>query len=146
VECANVTVKPPVFVERSFAYISYFVRAAIAQSVLRVATGCMIGVRGFDSRRASRPTLGPTHPPIHWVPEAILPGVKRQGREADHSPLSSAEVNNTWRHTCTPQYVFMAWYLVKHRDNFTFTFHISYRSQWQFTALDVRGCIQKFPD
>jgi hypothetical protein len=21
-----------------------------------------------------------------------------------------------------PQYVFMAWYLVKHRDNFTFTF------------------------
>jgi hypothetical protein len=28
---------------------------------------------------------------------------------------------NTWRYTYTPQYAFMAWCLVKHRDNFTFT-------------------------
>jgi hypothetical protein len=28
---------------------------------------------------------------------------------------------NAWSYTFTPQYVFMAWYLVKHRDNFTFT-------------------------
>jgi hypothetical protein len=27
-----------------------------------------------------------------------------------------------WSYTSTPQYVFMAWCLVKHRDNFTFTF------------------------
>jgi hypothetical protein len=46
-------------------------------------------------------------------------GVKRPGREADHSPPSSAEVS-AWSCTCTPQYVFMAWCLVKHRDNFTF--------------------------
>jgi hypothetical protein len=26
-----------------------------------------------------------------------------------------------WSYTSTPQYVFMAWFLVKHRDNFTFT-------------------------
>jgi hypothetical protein len=31
-------------------------------------------------------------PPIQWVPGALSPGVKRQGREADHSPLPSAEV------------------------------------------------------
>jgi hypothetical protein len=37
----------------------------------------------------SRPALGPTQPPIQWVP-----GVKLQGREADHSPPSSAEVKN----------------------------------------------------
>jgi hypothetical protein len=41
---------------------------------------------------ASRPTLGPTHPPIQWVSGTLSPGVKRQRREADHSPASSAEV------------------------------------------------------
>jgi len=29
-------------------------------------------------------------------------GWKRPGREADHSPLSSAEVNNVWRYTSNP--------------------------------------------
>jgi hypothetical protein len=41
---------------------------------------------------ASRTALGPTQPPIQWVPRALSLGVKRPGREADHSPLSSAEV------------------------------------------------------
>jgi hypothetical protein len=41
---------------------------------------------------ASRTALGPTQPPIQWVPGAISLGVKRPGREADHSPPSSAEV------------------------------------------------------
>jgi hypothetical protein len=35
--------------------------------------------------------------------------VKRQGREADHSPAISAEVNKTWIYTSTPQYIFMIW-------------------------------------
>jgi len=39
---------------------------------------------------ASSPALGPTQPPIQ-----LAPGVKRPGREADHSPPSSAEVKNT---------------------------------------------------
>jgi hypothetical protein len=43
------------------------------------------------------------------------------GGKADHSPPSSAEVKNEWSYISTPQYVFMAWCLVKHRDNFTFT-------------------------
>jgi hypothetical protein len=47
-------------------------------------------------------------------------GIKRPEREADHSPPSSAEVKNAWSYTSIPQYVFMAWCLVKHRDNFTF--------------------------
>jgi hypothetical protein len=37
-----------------------------------------------------------------------FPGVKRQGREADHSPLTSAEVKKMWIYTSTPPYVFMA--------------------------------------
>jgi hypothetical protein len=36
--------------------------------------------------------LGPTQPPIQWVPRALSLEVKRPMREADHSPPSSAEV------------------------------------------------------
>jgi len=36
-------------------------------------------------------------------------GVKRSGREAYHSPPSSAYVKNAWSYTSTPQYALMAW-------------------------------------
>jgi hypothetical protein len=42
---------------------------------------------------ASRTALGPTQPPVQWVPGALSWVVKRPGREADHSPPSSAEVS-----------------------------------------------------
>jgi len=45
---------------------------------------------------------------------AVSPGVKWAGREADHYPLFSAEFKNA--------HVFMAWYLVKHRDNLPFVY------------------------
>jgi hypothetical protein len=65
--------------------------------VQRWATGWMIGVRvsvrGSELfTPASRPALGPTQPPIQWAPGALSLGVKWPGREADHSPPSSAEV------------------------------------------------------
>jgi hypothetical protein len=43
---------------------------------------------------ASRPALGPTQPLIQWVLGALSLGVKRKGRESDHSPPSSDEVKN----------------------------------------------------
>jgi hypothetical protein len=56
-----------------------------------------IGVLGFGSRRGlgiflfttvvSKPVLGSTQPPIQRVRGAISLGVKRLGREADHSHL-----------------------------------------------------------
>jgi hypothetical protein len=49
-------------------------------------------------------------------------GVRQPGREADHLLPSNAEVKNAWSYTSTRQYVFTALCLVKHRDNFTFTF------------------------
>jgi hypothetical protein len=52
---------------------------------------------------------GPSQLPIIWVSGALSVWVKRPGREADHSPPSSAWVNNAWRYTSAPQYVFMAW-------------------------------------
>jgi hypothetical protein len=90
-------------------------------------TGCTNGVLGFDSRRglgiflfstASRTALGPTQP-RKWVPGAHPLGVKRAGHEADHSSLVPRS-KNAWSYTSTPQYVFVAWCLVKHRGNFYF--------------------------
>jgi hypothetical protein len=82
---------------------------------------------------------------------ALSQGVKRPGREAGHSPPTTAEVKKIWIYTSTPPYAFMAkreadysspsrtqvknvwsytstvrcisiaWCLVKHRDNFTLT-------------------------
>jgi hypothetical protein len=43
---------------------------------------------------APRRALGPTQPPTQWVPGIISSGIKWQGREADHSPVSSADVKN----------------------------------------------------
>jgi hypothetical protein len=73
-----------------------------------LATSWTIGVLGFDSRQGlgiflfSRPALGPTQPPIQWVQRVLSLGVKRPGRETDHTPASSAEVRNTWNYNCTP--------------------------------------------
>jgi hypothetical protein len=75
----------------------------------------------------------PTYP-IRWVPGAISVGVKRSGREADHSRPSSAEVQNAWSHTSTPQYVFMVWCLVKQRDTFTLSLCLSVK-KLLFTQL-----------
>jgi hypothetical protein len=46
----------------------------------------------FFSSPVLTQALKSTHPPIQWVSGLFSPGVKRQGREADHSPPSSAEV------------------------------------------------------
>jgi hypothetical protein len=81
-----------------------------------------LGVLGFDSRRglgiflfitASRTALGPTQPPIQWVSGALSVGVKRSGREADHS-LHLVSSRMCGAIPPLPQYAF------KHRDNFTF--------------------------
>jgi hypothetical protein len=71
-----------------------------------VGVGVPVGSRIFSM--SSRPALGPTRPPIQWVPGTLSPGIKRQGREADHSPPTSAEVKKMWIYTSTSPYTFMA--------------------------------------
>jgi hypothetical protein len=66
------------------------------------------GLGIFPFITASRSALGTSQPPIQWVPRDLSLGVKRQGREADHSPPSRAEVKNAWSYISTPQYAFIA--------------------------------------
>jgi len=47
----------------------------------------------------SRPDLGPTQPPIQWVPGALSLGVKQPRRDADQSHPSCGEVKNAWSYT-----------------------------------------------
>jgi hypothetical protein len=63
-----------------------------------------VNVRG-NGRTARKPNVSFSkhcQPLIEWVPGALSLGLKQPGREADHSPPSSAEVKNAWRYTSTP--------------------------------------------
>jgi hypothetical protein len=92
-------------------------------SVVGIATGYGLGrprgrssspcwVKNFLFSTSSRPALGPTQPSIQWVPGDVFPGVKRQGRETDHSPPASAEVKKIWICKSTSPYVLMAQCLI----------------------------------
>jgi hypothetical protein len=88
-----------------------------------------LGRSEFESRQwqgfflhvtSSRLPLG-LHPASYPMDGGVLfSGIRRPGRKADHSPPPSAEVKNAWSYTSTHTYVFMTWYLIKHRDIFTF--------------------------
>jgi len=60
------------------------------------------GAGNFSLHHASGPALGPTEPPIWWVPRALSLKVKRSWREADPSPLSSASFKNARSYSSTP--------------------------------------------
>jgi hypothetical protein len=92
-----------------------------------------IGARNFSHHRVQ---MGPTQPPIQWVPGALSLGLKRPGREVNHAPPSSAEVKNPWSYVIyshnTPSWRGAQ---LKHRDNFTL-----YRSNT--TIISRRNIIQ----
>jgi hypothetical protein len=90
-----------------------------------------IGFLGFDSRRglgiflftsASRTALRSTQPPIQWVPVGLSLGVNRPGREADHSPPSSAEFKECVELYLHPNTSSWRGAQLKLRDNFIFSF------------------------
>jgi hypothetical protein len=58
--------------------------------------------------KSARPALEPTQSSIQWVQGALYPGGKRPGREADHSPPTSAETKKVWIYISTSTYAFMA--------------------------------------
>jgi hypothetical protein len=81
-------------------YISYLTIIMTRDSSVSIVTdyglddrgsipGGGLGIFLFDT--LSRPALGPIQSPIQWAPGVLSLGVKWLGREADHSPPSSAE-------------------------------------------------------
>jgi hypothetical protein len=88
-------------------------------SSVDIATGYGLDDQGGGSSSAGRvknmsllhivQTGSGVHPTSYKIGTGgTFPGVKRQGREADHSPPTSAEVKKMWIYASTPPYVFMA--------------------------------------
>jgi hypothetical protein len=100
--------KMPIFTANS-------VRNRSRDSSVGIATGPR-GGREFESRWGQKFSLlhivqtdSGVHPTSYKMGTGgSFPGVKRQGREAYHSPPTSAEVKKMWIYTSTLPYVFMA--------------------------------------
>jgi hypothetical protein len=101
-----------------------------------ITPGYGLDDRGCESRQGlgiflftteSRPALRPTRSSSQRG--ALSLGVRRSGREADHSPPSSVEFKNRWSYTFTPPLrlhdVVFSW--KENRDNFTFYFYLYHR-------------------
>jgi hypothetical protein len=81
-----------------------------------------------------------TQPPIQWVPGALSAGVKRPGREVDHSPPTSAEVMKMWIYTSAPLYAFMTWCLISRTQGKLYLFTMGFRN---FTLTALRNNVAK---
>jgi hypothetical protein len=88
-------------------------------SAVGIATGYGLDDRGVGVwiPIGSRIFFSPQGLDRLWGPPSLLtveyrgplsPGVKRPGREADHSRPTSAEVKKTFIYTSTPPYIFVA--------------------------------------
>jgi hypothetical protein len=80
-------------------------------SSVGIATGYGLDnqVVGVRVPVGSRIFSSPSHPDWLWGPPNLLSnGYQRPGREADHSPPTSAEVKKIWIYTSIPPYAFMA--------------------------------------
>jgi hypothetical protein len=82
----------------------------------------MIEVLGFDSwwglgiflfTTMSRMALGPTQPPIQWYKGLFPWGKSDWGVKLTTHLHIVLRSKNEWSYTSTPQYAFMAWFLVK---------------------------------
>jgi hypothetical protein len=61
-------------------------------NIINIDVQCMLYMCVHSTTSGSG--MGPIQPPMHWITGSLSPEVKRPGLEADHSPLSSAEVKN----------------------------------------------------
>jgi hypothetical protein len=90
----------------------------------------------------SRQALGPTQPPVQWVLGTLSPGIKRQGREADHSPPTSTEVKKMVIYTSTSPYFFMAQCLLSKAQRQVYLYLLS-SYFWKQPFSEVRNSLGK---
>jgi hypothetical protein len=76
--------------------------AGVAYSLQRLCYGLDDRHSILGGGSGGIPAQGPTQRPIKWALGVLSPRVKRPGHEADHSPPSSAEVNNAMSCISTP--------------------------------------------
>jgi hypothetical protein len=105
-----------------------------------------VSIRGrgeiFSLRHRVKTGSG-THPASQPMGTGDLTrGVKRPGREAEHSPPCSTEVKNAWGYTSTPPHAFRMWYILKHRDSYTskFTFPDRRKTEEESKATNTKLC------
>jgi hypothetical protein len=119
------------------SYRTFSNKTKEARQLNGIALGYGLDDQGFESRQGlriflfatmSRTALGPTQPPIQWVPGALSLGVKLPGHETDHSPPSSAEVKE-WVELYLQSPNMASWRRaqLRHRDKFTFTSQIKHK-------------------
>jgi hypothetical protein len=72
-----------------------------------VGDGVPVGSRIFSPQRRPDRLWDPTSPLINGY-RGPFPGVKRQGREAGHSPLASVVFKKMWIYTSTLSYASVA--------------------------------------
>jgi hypothetical protein len=73
-------------------YLHYCSRDSVVSTVTGYGlddrgVGVRVPIGSYIFSKSSIPVLGSTQLPNQWVPEAVSPGVKRPGCEADHYQL-----------------------------------------------------------
>jgi hypothetical protein len=123
------------------SYYIYWLPAGRPRGRIRVPVWSRI----FPSQRPDR-LRGPPSLISNGYKGVLSSGVKRQGREADHSPSTSAEIKKCGSRYPSPHTPFWHIYiLVKHSDNFyLFTFTILYIPYYIYINIYICVCVLSY--